>query len=164
MNKNSDCNYNKNLHDNITFFFEEKDNPDTDENLLHKIIEEINQDEEEEYEEEEYEEEEEEDELNINNNNYNKLMFFLDKEFYGNDELFYNQEYTIKDLLKICQYYDIEKNIKSSKCKKQDIVSTIVYFESLPENYEKVKKRNLMWAYMTELMNDTKMKKYVFWK
>jgi hypothetical protein len=156
MNNKSSSNYSNNLHDNITFFFEEKDIPDTEENFIHQIIEEINQD----FNEYEYEED---DEKGFNNNNNNKLIYFLDKEFYGNDELFYNQEYTIKDLLKICQYYEIEKNIKSSKCKKQDMVSTIVYFESLPENYEKVKKRNLMWAYITELMNDTKMKKYVLW-
>ena len=161
MNNKSDINYSSNFHDNITFFFEEKNNPDTEENFIHQIIEEINQDFNE-Y-ENENENEEEDEEGYYNNKNKNKLMYFLDKEFYGNDELFYNQEYTIKDLLKICQYYEIEKNIKSSKCKKQDMVSTIVYFESLPENYEKVKKRNLMWAYMTELMNDTKMKKYVLW-
>ena len=71
---------------------------------------------------------------------------------------------TIKDLLKICQYYGIDKDIKASKCKKQDIISTIVFFESLPENFEIVQKRNKMWIYMSELINDQKMKKYVIWK
>ena len=85
------------------------------------------------------------------------------KDLYGNDELYYNQECTIKELMKICQYYGIEKNIKSAKCKKQDIISTIVYFESQPENVKIVQQRNIMWAYITELMNDQKMKKYIIW-
>jgi hypothetical protein len=69
--------------------------------------------------------------------------------------------YTVKELLKICNYYDMEENIKNSKCKKQDIISTIQYFESLPENIEIVQKRKTMWFYITELLNDQKMKKYV---
>ena len=118
-------------------------------------------------------------ETNISNSEYDieKMMEELENEviddndddepnmFYcGNDENYYNNEYTVKDLLKICNYYGIEKNIKSSKCKKQDIISTIIYFESLTENIEIVEKRNRMWAYMVELFNDQKMKKYIIWK
>lgn len=104
----------------------------------------------------------------INNNyfNYNEpfdLMYFTNKNVYCHDENYYNIEYTVKDLIKICEYYDIDKNIKSSKCKKQDIISTIVYFESLPENNVIVHKRHMMWSYITELLNDSKMKKYVIW-
>ena len=90
-----------------------------------------------------------------------ELEYFLHKSTYGNDEAFYEQEYTVKDLLKICSYYGLDKDIRTSKCKKQDIISTIVYFESLPENSEIVQKRNRMWAYITELLHDPKMKKYV---
>ena len=68
-----------------------------------------------------------------------------------------------KDLLKICQYYGIDKDIKASKCKKQDILSTIMFFESLPENADIVNKRYKMWAYILELTNDPKMKKYIIW-
>ena len=70
---------------------------------------------------------------------------------------------TVKDLLKICQYYGIDKNIKASKCKKQDIISTIVFFESLPENFKIVNKRHKMWACISELLSDPKMKKYIIW-
>ena len=70
---------------------------------------------------------------------------------------------TVKDLLKICQYYGIDKNIKASKCKKQDIISTIVFFESLPENDKIVNKRHKMWACISELLSDPKMKKYIIW-
>jgi hypothetical protein len=148
-------------NDNITFFLVEKEKEkdqmvENKENFIQQMMEELET------------EELETDELEFENQNpsfpdVNKLMYFIDKDFYGNDELYYNQEYTIKDLLKICDYYGLEKNIKSSKCKKQDIISTIIYFESLPENYEIVQKRNIMWAYMGELMMDTKMKKYIFW-
>ena len=61
MNNKSDINYSSNFHDNITFFFEEKNNPDTEENFIHQIIEEINQDFNE-YENENEDEEEEEEE------------------------------------------------------------------------------------------------------
>jgi hypothetical protein len=94
----------------------------------------------------------------------NDLSYFIKKNFYsGNDEYYYNEEYKIKDLLKICQYYGIAKNVKASKCKKQDIISTIIYFESLQENYEIVEKRHKMWAYMTELLEDPKMRSYLLW-
>jgi hypothetical protein len=124
----------------ITFLLEEKEVINY-ENEIEKMMEELDNDNEE----------------NENNNqpNYNIL--------FGNDETYYTNEYTIKDLLKICNYYGIEKNVKSSKCKKKDIIETIVYFESLPENVELVEKRNRMWAYITELLNDNIMKKYLIW-
>ena len=73
----------------------------------------------------------------------------------------FNPVDTVKDLLKICQYYGIDKDIKASKCKKQDIISTIVFFESLPENVKIVNKRHKMWACISELLSDPKMKKYI---
>ena len=91
--------------------------------------------------------------------NDNPICLFSPK----NNEYYYNEEYKIKDLLKICQYYGIASSVKAAKCKKQDIVSTIVYFESLPENYEIVEKRHKMWAFITELLEDTKMKSYLIW-
>jgi len=96
----------------------------------------------------------------INNaNNKNKLIEIDDSI----RELYLNDKCTIKDLLKICNYYNIEKDIKTSKCKKQDIISTILFFESLPENEKIVQNRYKMWTYMTELTNDPKMKKYIIW-
>ena len=101
----------------------------------------------------------------INGNDELKdLSYFIKKDLYnGNDEYYYNEEYKIKDLLKICQYYGIKSSVKASKCKKQDIVSTIVYFEGQPENYQIVEKRHKMWAFITELLEDTKMKNYLIW-
>ena len=78
-------------------------------------------------------------------------------------ELCVYDEYKLKDLMKICQYYGIAKNIKAFKCKKQDIIASIVYFESCPENYSVVQKRNKMWRYITTLLGDSKMKGYILW-
>lgn len=136
------------MNENITFLLKEKETNEISDNELQKMIQELNEEINVEY----------KDDKNID------LMYFINKDFYNNDELYYNQEYSIKELLKICNYYGIDKNIRTSKCKKQDIISTIIYFESLTENYLIVQERNLMWAYMTELFNDSKMKKYVIWK
>ena len=70
-------------------------------------------------------------------------------------------DYTIKNLLKICNYYGLDKSVKASKCKKQDIIDTLIYFESLPENAVIVHNRITMWEYMSAIMNDPKMKQYV---
>jgi len=136
------------MNENITFLLKEKETNELSDNEFQKMIQDLNQEINDEY----------KDEKNID------LMYFINKDFYNNDELYYNQEYSVKELLKICNYYGIDKNIRISKCKKQDIISTIIYFESLSENYLIVQERNLMWAYMTELFNDSKMKKYVIWK
>jgi hypothetical protein len=84
-----------------------------------------------------------------------------------NDEITYDYIYydtcNVKELLKICQYYDIAKNNKITKGKKQDLINIIVGFENLSENYDIVCQRNKMWAYIAELNNDSKMKKYLLW-
>lgn len=144
---------NNNLNENISFFLKEKESDEMSEHELEKMIQELD---------EEINSEYICDQKDINNKNIN-LVYIINKEFYNNDELYYNQEYNVKELLKICNYYGIDKNIRTSKCKKQDIISTIIYFESLSENYLIVQERNLMWAYMTELLNDQKMKKYIIW-
>lgn len=141
---------NNNFDENISFFLKEKESTELSENEFQKMI-------------QEFDEEINEDFKKVFNNKNIDLEYFINKDFYNNDELYYNEEYSVKELLKICNYYGIDKNIRTSKCKKQDIISTIIYFESLSENYLLVQQRNLMWAYMTELFNEPKMKKYVIW-
>lgn len=142
-------------NDNITFFLEEKDDNKNNEEDIQKMMEEFTS-----LNEADVEIGDEHDFSLLDNYD---MEYFLHKSNFGNDELFYEQEYTIKDLLKICSYYGLDKDIRTSKCKKQDIIATIVYFESLPENFEIVQKRNRMWAYITELLHDQKMKKYIIW-
>ena len=97
------------------------------------------------------------------NKEYIRFYNIKKKDLYNNDELYYDQEYTVKELLKICKYYGIDKELKASKCKKQDILDTIIFFEVLPENSEIVERRHRMWAYITELINDPKMKQFILW-
>lgn len=137
---------------NISFFLEDIINDNEDNGLeLEKMMSEFDMDNQ---------------DFNFINGNdeLKELSYFIKKDLYnGNNEYYYNEEYKIKDLLKICQYYGIKNSVKASKCKKQDIVSTIVYFEGQPENYEIVEKRHKMWAFVTELLEDSKMKSYLIW-
>lgn len=97
------------------------------------------------------------------NSDYKSEYFIKKNIYFGNEELYYDREYTVKELMKICQYYDISKNIKASKCKKQDIILTIIYFESLKENYDIVQQRHKMWSHMTDLIADPKMRCFLLW-
>jgi hypothetical protein len=143
-----------NNEENITFFFEDatainelEDNNLEIEHLLQNFQTDINYN---------------DNDNKIDFDGMKDLVYFIKKDFYcGNDEFYYNEEYKLKDLMKICKYYGISGTIKASKCKKQDVISTIIYFENSPENYEIVEKRHKMWAYMTELLEDPKMKMYL---
>jgi hypothetical protein len=136
---------NDNSNDNITFFLKEKDDNKITNDEIDKMMEELNQ------------------HINaselkpwiINDNTEEDINPFFD----GALSLY--KECTIKDLLKICNYYGIDNNMKLLKCKKQTIIHAIIYFESLPDNFEIVQKRYRMWECITELLNDSKMKKYV---
>ncbi len=157
IKKNMDTT-NINTNTNIHFFLEDltEDKLEDNENMLQQLLQE--------FENQEFENQE----LNMNmcgnNGDIDDLGYFMKKQLYtGNEELYYDEEYTVKDLMKICQYYGIAKNIKASKCKKSDIISTIIYFENSAENIEIVNNRHKMWAYMTELINDPKMKQYLLW-
>ena len=101
---------------------------------------------------------------NSSNNIKHNLIYYIEKSvFTCEDETYYNEKYTIKELMKICAYYGIDKDIKSAKCRKMDIIVTIVFFEAQPDNAKIVSQRNNMWAYMTELSTDPKMRKYLLW-
>ena len=136
---------NETINENITFFLKEKDNNKTNNDEIQKMMEELNE--------------------HINASELKPWIINDDIEedinpfFDGSLSLY--KECTIKDLLKICNYYGIEKNMKLLKSKKQQIIHALIYFESLPENFEIVQKRYRMWSCITELLNDSKMKKYI---
>ena len=75
----------------------------------------------------------------------------------------YSENYTVKELLLICDYYGIAKQLKMNKCKKDEIIQILYQFESDSNNEEIVFKRKNMWFYINELKNDKFMKKYVLW-
>lgn len=133
--------------DNINFFLEEKIEEKDNSSEIEKMLLEL---EDTEYQDTEYQDTE-----------YNLTSIKDATNIYDNEEFY--KDYTVKQLLRICDYYDIEKTVKMAKYKKQDIISSIVYFESLQENSNIVNNRYKMWSYIVELMNDSKMKKYVIW-
>jgi len=79
------------------------------------------------------------------------------------DMKLYDMNFNVKQLTVICDYYDITKNIRMAKMKKQDIIEQIILFENTPENFEIVMKRKELWYYIGELKNDKIMKKYILW-
>ena len=82
-------------------------------------------------------------------------------QFYTEPEDF--EKYTVNQLLKICEYYDLLKCVKMAKYKKAEIVLAIFAFEEDIQNYEVVENRIKMWRYMEELLADKKMRKYILW-
>lgn len=151
MNLNDTNDKNTNDKNNICFFLHEPPVEELDDNnvFLDQLMQEFDED----------------DTLDntINQEEQNNEYYVKKNIYENNEELYYDKEYKVKDLMKICQYYEISKNIKAAKCKKEDIISTIIYFESCAENYDIVQRRHKLWSYMTELANDPKMRAYVYW-
>lgn len=65
--------------------------------------------------------------------------------------------YPVKELKKICEYYGLKRG------NKLDMVSKIMLFESDSSNSSVVTKRKMMWSFISELNDNSKMKKYVLW-
>ena len=152
-----------NTNNNISIFFNEKEDvsDNKDDEYIKKMINMLNEFTEQEIEEQEIEEQEIEEqeieELKKLENNNQTLNKWTSPSIMLND-------YTKPELLKICNYYGLDKYVKEHKLKKQGIINSIVYFESLPKNNNIVQKRYLMWENIYELLNDPKMKKYIIWK
>ena len=75
----------------------------------------------------------------------------------------YKLNYTVKELLLICEYYGIAKELKIHKCCKDVIIQFLVDFESIPLNNTIVLRRQEMWRCIIILKKDKFMKKYVLW-
>jgi hypothetical protein len=106
-----------------------------------------------------------------NDNNENEefiISNILNEEDEKEDELDlthfvinYQINYTVKQLLQICDYYGIAKELRTNKCNKDEIINILVHFENDYNNSEIVFKRQTMWLYINELKNDSHMKKYI---
>ena len=79
------------------------------------------------------------------------------------DMLNYDMNFTVKQLLLICEYYDLLKDVKTNKMKKQDIIEQILLFENNNDNYEMMIRRKELWYYINELKEDKMMKKFIIW-
>ena len=75
-------------------------------------------------------------------------------------QLHYTDNFIVKDLHKICDYYNIDKR----KLRKDQLVEEIILFELDTTNLLLVQTRKRLWFYMTELKNDKFFKKYVMWE
>ena len=73
----------------------------------------------------------------------------------------YDENFTIKELMLICEYYGFAKELKSKKYNKEEIIHFLVEYEFNPLNNEIVSRRKCIWFYMSELKNDKFMKKYI---
>jgi hypothetical protein len=104
-----------------------------------------------------------------NNLNIDEFMNELENiELENNDLLVpnmvnYHENYTVKELLLICEYYGFAKELKNYKFNKDQIIEFLVAFESDQNNSDIVFKRQNMWFYINELKNDKFMKKFLLW-
>jgi hypothetical protein len=78
--------------------------------------------------------------------------------------IYYDTNYSVKQLLLICDYYGLLKEVKLNKFKKQELILFLLDFEENMENSLIVYKRKQLWYFMDELKNDKFMKKYILWQ
>jgi Zn-dependent peptidase ImmA (M78 family) len=104
--------------------------------------------------------------------NFDEIMSNFENEMFNDYEseniiasqiLNYQMNFTIKQLIVICDYYGISKEIKLNKATKIEIINALVYFENNSINEDVVLKRQNLWFYLNELKTDKIMKKYVLW-
>jgi hypothetical protein len=131
-------------NNNITFSLDEEeiDNKNPSDNVVSDILEQID---------------------NLEFDQYSNLdySFYKTVDLQFPQMVNYNENYTVKQLLHICDYYGISRELKAKKCTKEVIIQFLVDFESKAVNAEIVCKRHNMWFYMNELKKDKFMKKYI---
>ena len=116
------------------------------------------------------------DETTVEFNNENIINNLLDDFDYTNQinnltseeimeslSIEYKINYNVKDLLLICEYYGISKELKVQKFSKEMIIYFLVDFENDLLNNTIVMKRKKLWSYIDILKNDKFMKKYIIW-
>jgi hypothetical protein len=96
--------------------------------------------------------------------NDDEALYLQNTENLFHEVVNYNINYTVKKLLQICEYYNISKAVKMTKCNKEEIINTIVLFENNQDNYNIVCRRKQLWFYINELKDDNFMKKFILWK
>ena len=93
----------------------------------------------------------------------NQINNLTNEEIIESLSIEYKINYNVKDLLLICEYYGIAKELKVQKFCKEMIIYFLVDFENDPLNNTIVLQRKKMWHCMNMLKNDKFMKKYVIW-
>lgn len=95
----------------------------------------------------------EHDSQNIGNINWNEDL--INNSLYNISEDFY--ELNVSDLKKIMKYYELSYG----RMKKNEIIETLILYESNEMNMDTVNKRRRYWQYMYELLNDKFMMEYI---
>jgi len=72
-------------------------------------------------------------------------------------EIEYSTNYNVKSLLQIMDFYELNKK----NMRKDELVQTIVLFETDYKNIEIVNRRRCMWNYMNELKRDKYFNKFI---
>tara|TARA_B110001452_G_C14989361_1_gene345868 strand:+ start:70 stop:477 length:408 start_codon:yes stop_codon:yes gene_type:complete len=87
--------------------------------------------------------------------------FIYNEDMYGDEcfavELNYDTNYTKKQLERIVGYYEISKRKKN----KQQLIDSIVIFESDDNNLAKVLLRKKLWLYVKEIKADKYLSKFL---
>lgn len=76
---------------------------------------------------------------------------FITQQFY------YDDNFTVKELHHIVNYYEITKRKK----KKSELIDDIISFELNDENNEIVETRKRLWFYLSEIKNDDYLSKFI---
>ena len=93
----------------------------------------------------------------------NQINNLTSEEIMESLSIEYKINYNVKDLLLICDYYGISKELKVKKFSKEMIIYFFVDFENDLLNNTIVMKRKKLWSYIDILKNDKFMKKYIIW-
>lgn len=80
--------------------------------------------------------------------NFTAIYYLLEEEY---------NEFTKKELERICDYYKISKRKK----RKADLIQDIIIFEQDEMNNEIVNKRNELWYCIEQIKNDNYLKKFL---
>jgi hypothetical protein len=104
----------------------------------------------------------------INNFSYSEIENNNGNDWYPTSTLIaksidYDTNYNVKQLLTICDYYGLLKEVKMNKFKKPELILFLLDFEENIDNSLIVYKRKQLWYFIEELKNDKFMKKYILW-
>ena len=75
-------------------------------------------------------------------------------------EVNYECNFTKKELVRIAEYYELEK---CKRIKKKELIRNIVLFEKNPENTFIVFQRKKLWDYIREIKDDNYLRKFLLW-
>ena len=84
----------------------------------------------------------------VDGENFTAIYYLLEEEY---------NEFTKKELERICDYYSISKRKK----RKADLIQDIIIFEQDEGNNEIVNKRNELWYCIEQIKNDNYLKKFL---